>query len=114
MGDWYEIGITVGLGLGAGILFAGLLAAVRFGFVLTLAGAIAVGVVAGLLINGWAGTGGGLLGGVVGAVSAAAVVRGANRRGATVGGTAFLLARRRGSSSPRWRRSPSSALSRWS
>lgn len=92
MGDWYEIGITVGLGLGAGILFAGLLAAVRFGFVLTLAGAIAVGVVAGLLINGWAGTGGGLLGGVVGAVSAAAVVRGANRRGATVGGTAFLLA----------------------
>ena len=45
-----------------------------------------------LLIDGWAGTGGGVLGGVVGALSAAAVVRGASRRGATVGGTAFLLA----------------------
>ena len=31
MGDWYEIGITLGIGLGAGIAFAGVLAGLRFG-----------------------------------------------------------------------------------
>ncbi len=91
MGDWYEIGITVGLGVGAGIAFAGVLAGLRFGFASTLAGALVVGVVAGLLVNGWIGAGGGVVGAVIGAVSAASVVRGANRRGATIGGTAFLL-----------------------
>ena len=57
----------------------------------TLLGAIGVGIVAGLLVKGWIGAGGGVVGGVIGAVSAAAIVRGANRRGATIGGTAFLL-----------------------
>ena len=91
MGDWYEIGITVGIGVAAGIAFAGVLAGLRFGFATTLLGALAVGVAAGLLVNGWVGAGGGVVGAVIGAVSAAAIVRGANRRGATLGGTAFLL-----------------------
>ena len=91
MGDWYEIGITSGIGVAAGIAFAGVLAGLRFGFATTLLGAIVVGVVAGLLVNGWIGAAGGVVGAVIGAVSAAAVVRGAGRRGATVGGTAFLL-----------------------
>lgn len=91
MGDWYEIGITVGLGVATGIAFAGVLAGLRFGFVTTLAGSLVVGVVAGVLVNGWVGAGGGVVGAVIGAVSAASIVRGANRRGATVGGTAFLL-----------------------
>ncbi len=91
MGDWYEIGITVGLGVAAGIAFAGVLAGLRFGFATTLIGAVAVGVVAGLLVNGWIGAGGGVVGAVIGSVSAASIVRGANRRGATIGGTAFLL-----------------------
>jgi hypothetical protein len=91
MGDWYEIGITVGIGVAAGIAFAGVLAGFRFAFASTLLGALVVGVAAGLLVNGWIGVGGGVVGAVIGAVSAAAIVRGAGRRGATPGGTAFLL-----------------------
>ncbi len=91
MGDWYEIGITIGLGVAAGVAFAGVLAGLRFGFATTLLGALVVGIVAGLLVNGWIGAAGGIVGAVIGAVSAAAIVRGANRRGATLGGTAFLL-----------------------
>ena len=41
------------------------------------------GVAAGLLVNGWLGAGGGVVGGVIGSVSAATIVRGAGRRGAT-------------------------------
>jgi hypothetical protein len=92
MGGWYEIGITVALGLGAGILCAGLFAGRRFGFVLTAAAAIAIGLGAGLFVQGWEGAAGGAVGAVIGAVSAAVIVRGASRRGATLGGTAFLLA----------------------
>jgi len=91
MGDWYEIGITIGLGVAAGVAFAGVLAGLRFGFAATLLGSLFVGVVAGLLVNGWIGVAGGVVGAVIGAVSAATIVRGANRRGATLGGTAFLL-----------------------
>ena len=68
-----------------------MLAGLRFGFASTLLGAVVVGIVAGLLVNGWIGVGGGVVGAVIGAVSAAAIVRGADRRGATIGGTAFLL-----------------------
>ena len=42
MGDWYEIGITVGIGVAAGIAFAGVLAGLRFGFATTLLGALVV------------------------------------------------------------------------
>jgi hypothetical protein len=42
-------------------------------------------------VNSWIGAGGGVVGAVIGAVSASAIVRGANRRGATISGTAFLL-----------------------
>jgi hypothetical protein len=43
MGDWYEIGVTVGIGVAAGIAFAGVLAGLRFGFATTLLGALVVG-----------------------------------------------------------------------
>lgn len=91
MSDWYEIGITVGIGLAAGIAFAGVLAGLRFGIAATLLGALVLGVAAGVFVDGWIGVGGGVVGAVIGSASAAAVVRGANRRGATLGGTAFLL-----------------------
>jgi hypothetical protein len=91
MSDWYEIGITVGIGVAAGIAFAGVLGGLRFGFATTLLGALLVGVVAGLLVKGWLGVGGGVAGAVIGSISAASIVRGANRRGATLGGTTFLL-----------------------
>jgi len=91
MGDWYEIGITVGIGVAAGIAFAGVLAGLRFGFASTMLGAVLVGIVAGYLVDSWLGVGGGVIGAVIGSVSAATIVRGAGRRGATVGGTALLL-----------------------
>ena len=91
MGDWYEIGITLGLGVAAGLLLAGLLAAWRYGLLTSALGALAVGALAGLLVKGWIGLPGALLGGLIGAVSASFVARGALRRGATPGGTAFLI-----------------------
>ena len=43
------------------------------------------------LVNPWVGVAGGVVGAVLGSVSAAAIVRGAASRGATIGGTALLL-----------------------
>lgn len=91
MGDWYEIGVALGLGLAAGLLFAGALAGRRHGLLVALVGAIAVGVGAGLLVKGWLGLPGSLLGAVIGAVSASIVASGALRRGATQGGIALLV-----------------------
>jgi hypothetical protein len=91
VGDWYEIGITVGLGLAAGILLAGIVAAWRYGLVASTLGALAIGVLAGLLVKGWIGLPGALVGGLIGALSASVVARGALRRGATPGGTAFII-----------------------
>ncbi|MGL6278314.1 MAG: hypothetical protein ACRC50_02005 [Gaiella sp.] len=91
MGDWYEIGVAVGLGVAAGVLLAGLVAAWRYGLVVSIVGALAIGVIAGLLLKGWLGLPGGVVGGVVGALSASVIARGALRRGGAPGGTAFLL-----------------------
>lgn len=91
MDDWYEIGITVGIGVAGGIAFAGVLAGLRFGFATSALGALVVGLAAGLLVNGWLGASGGVIGAVIGSISAAVIVRGAGRRGATVGGTAVFL-----------------------
>jgi hypothetical protein len=91
VGNWYEIGITLGLGIAAGLLLAGILAGWRYGLVTSIAGALAVGVLAGLLVKGWIGLPGALVGALIGAVSASIVARGALRRGATPGGTAFIV-----------------------
>ena len=91
MGDWYEIGVALGLGLAAGLLLAGALAGWRYGLLVSIVGALAIGVVAGLLVKGWLGLPGSLLGAGIGAVSASLIARGALRRGATQGGTAFLI-----------------------
>lgn len=91
MGDWYEIGVALGLGLAVGLLLAGLLAGWRYGLVASTLGALAVGVVAGLLVKGWLGLPGSLLGALIGALSASIIARGALRRGATAGGTAILI-----------------------
>jgi hypothetical protein len=66
------------------------------GWLLSLAGSVGVGILAGLLVRAWLDTGGaplpgGVIGGVIGSVSAGLIVRGALRRGGTAGGTAFLL-----------------------
>ena len=92
VGDWYEIGVALGLGLAAGLLLAGALAGWRYGLVASVVGALVIGVAAGLLVKGWLGLPGSLLGAVIGAVSASIIARGALRRGATQGGTAFIIA----------------------
>lgn len=92
MYEAYEIGVTLGMGVAAGVLLAGILAPRRFGFVATVLGAAVIGVVAGLLVHGWLDIPGGVIGGVLGAAAASVVVRGAMRRGATMGATAFMLA----------------------
>ncbi|MFN8224561.1 MAG: hypothetical protein U0R50_15080 [Gaiellales bacterium] len=92
MSELYEIGVSLGLGVAGGLLFAGVLAPRRGGLVAAVVGAAAVGLVAGLLIRGWLDVPGAMVGAVLGAVSAALVVRGAIRRGAGSGATALLLA----------------------
>ena len=91
MGDWYTLGIAVGVGVAAGVGLAGVLAARRGGPVAATVIALGVGAAAGYLIEGWIGLPGGSVGALVGAISAAVVVRGAMRRGAMPFGTALLL-----------------------
>jgi hypothetical protein len=96
MGDWYPIGVAVGIGVSLGVLAAGLFASSRFGAATSTLGAALWGVVAGFVTNvwigaDWAGPLAGFLGGVIGALSASVLVRGALRRGGTRGGTAFIV-----------------------
>jgi hypothetical protein len=96
VGDWYPIGVAVGIGVSLGVLAAGLFASSRFGAAASTVGAAFWGVVAGFVTNAWigpdwAGPLAGIVGGVIGAVSAGVLVRGALRRGGTRGGTAFIV-----------------------
>jgi hypothetical protein len=74
VGDWYEIGVTLGLGLAAGLLLAGLLAAWRYGLLTSALGALAVGALAGLLVKGWIGLPGATPGGTAFLVGSASIV----------------------------------------
>ena len=87
MGDWYTIGVALGLGTAIGVLFAGLLSATPLGRVAAVVLAGAAGAVAGAVIEDWR-----VIGGLLGAVAAAVVVAGALRRGGTRGGLALIVA----------------------
>ena len=91
MDDAVDIGFTLGLGLAAGLLLAGIFAAWRFGPVASLLGALLVGLAAGLLVRGSIGLPGAFAGALIGALSASIIARGTLRRGGTPGGTAFLF-----------------------
>ena len=83
MGSWYTIGLCLGLGLGLSVAITGILAANVLGIgAAAFVGAVLGGAI-GLLIGGTPETIAGAIGGVLGALSAAAVVIGALRRGAT-------------------------------
>src|SRR5262249_29121803 len=98
MGAWYWIGVSAGLGAAVGILIAAAAGAgVRV--VLVVAGVAAV--VAGALVGfgvdeyapgGWEDIVLGVVGAVLGLLSAALILRGALRRGGTRGGTGALVA----------------------
>ena len=94
MGAWYWIGVSVGLGVAAGILVAGVAARVVVAAVVI---SVAAGVGLGYAIDTWQpGNWGDLLGGAVGALAGALattqIVRGALRRGGTAAGIAALVA----------------------
>ena len=83
MGSWYTIGLCLGLGLGLSVAITGILGSNVLGIgAAALVGAVLGGAI-GLLIGDTAETVAGAIGGVLGALSAAAVVVGALRRGAT-------------------------------
>jgi hypothetical protein len=92
MGAWYTIGLCLGLGLGIGIVLAGILGVNGVGVgvaaLLGIAAGAAVGALVGDLAEAMAGGAAGLLG----ALSAATVVQGAMRRGATRVGVATFVA----------------------
>lgn len=87
LGAWYWIGVAAGVGAAVGVLGQAVLRDLR----LALPIAIAAGFGAGYVLEEWAGAVAGLLGGALGALGAAPIVRGALARGGTRSGTAALL-----------------------
>jgi hypothetical protein len=83
VGSWYTIGLCLGLGLGLSIAITGILGSNVLGIGAAAIVGAALGGAIGLLIGGTPETIAGAVGGVLGALSAAAVVVGALRRGAT-------------------------------
>ena len=97
MGSWYWIGVSAGLGVAIGVLFAGFAGAGRGAriAVILLGGAAGAGIGFGIQSwqpGGWGDRLAGIVGGVAGALGAAQTVRGALRRGGTRVGTATLVA----------------------
>jgi hypothetical protein len=83
VGSWYTIGLCLGLGLGLSVAITGILGSNLLGIgAAAVVGAVLGGAI-GLLIGDTAEIVAGAVGGVLGAVSAAVVVVGALRRGAT-------------------------------
>ena len=83
MGSWYTIGLCLGLGLGLSVAITGILGTNVLGIgAAAVVGAVLGGAI-GLTIGDTPETIAGAVGGILGALSAAAVVVGALRRGAT-------------------------------
>ena len=96
MGAWYWIGVCAGLGVGVGVLLAGLAGTARTVLLAALVLAVVAGGAIGYGIDvrwpgGWGDFVAGALGGLAGALGAAQIVSGALRRGGTRGGTAALV-----------------------
>lgn len=91
MGAWYTIGLCLGLGLGVGVVLAGVFGSTVLGASTAALVATAAGAAVGLLLGGAVETIAGGVAGFIGAVSASAVVYGALRRGATRLGIAAYL-----------------------
>jgi hypothetical protein len=83
VGGWYTIGLSLGLGLGLSVAITGILGTNVVGIGAAAVVGAALGGAIGLLIGDTAETIAGAIGGVLGALTAAAVVVGALRRGAT-------------------------------
>jgi len=88
MGDWYTVGILVGLGVALGVASTGFLRRILPAAAIAACAAILIG----LAFGQWDEAAGGLAGSLCGAIGSAPLVGGALRRGGTRGGTAALLA----------------------
>ncbi len=88
MGDWYTIGILVGVGAAVGLAAAG---ALRRALV-ALAVSAAIAAAIGFAFGQWDEAAGGAVGALCGSLGSAPLVAGALRRGGTRSGTALLLA----------------------
>jgi hypothetical protein len=88
MGDWYTIGILVGVGAAIGVAATGTLR--RPLAALAVAGALAVAI--GFAFGQWDEAVGGLAGALCGSLGSVPLVAGTLRRGGTRGGTAAILA----------------------
>jgi hypothetical protein len=88
MGDWYTIGIFVGLGTSIGLACTAVLRRVLLGAVVAAVVTAALGFVFGQ----WDEAVGGVVGAFCGGIGSGPLVTGALRRGGTRGGTATLLA----------------------
>ena len=92
MGAWYTIGLCLGLGLGFGVILSGLLGVNAVGAaVAAVVGAVAGAVFGYAVLGDVPETVAGGVAGLVGALSAAVIVRGALRRGATRMGIAAYV-----------------------
>ena len=92
MGDWYTIGLALGLGIALGTLFAGLLSATPLGRGAAVVLAGVAGALVGTFVDDLAELVAGGAGGVFGAIGAAIIVAGALRRGGTRAGLALIVA----------------------
>jgi hypothetical protein len=91
MGDWYTIGLALGLGVACGVLLAALLAASRSGRLAALVLAAAAGAGAGFVVEDWEEIVAGGIAGPVAAAAALVFVAGALRRGGTRAGLALIV-----------------------
>ena len=89
MEDLYWIGVFLGIGVGVGVLLAGLIGANRAGMLVAVA-AIA-GFALGIVLREEAEAAAGAIGGIFGGAATAELVRGALRRGGARLGTALLV-----------------------
>ncbi len=91
MDTWYTIGLCLGLGLGLGVVLTGILGSNVLGVGAGAVVGAVVGAAIGIAIGGTGEAIAGGAGGFLGALSAAAVVHGALRRGGTRLGIAAYL-----------------------
>jgi hypothetical protein len=91
MGSWYWIGVCAGLGVGVGVLLAGLFAGTRIALTAALVLAAGAGVAIGFGLGEWDEAIGGGAGGALGAIGAAQLVMGTLRRGGARFGTAVFV-----------------------
>ncbi len=87
MGDWYTVGIVVGLGAALGVAATGVLR--RAPVALAVAAIVAAAI--GFAVWQWDEAAGGVAGAICGALGSSPLVSGTLRRGGTRGGTATLL-----------------------